>query len=169
MGRAQRQVYHLEIHVSGPPPPPPLDRGPLPAPSFPPPTGALARSLLGSLPLPSGRTTFRSSLSSAPSASPPPEPLGEDAPFRAVRAARGGPGSRVKELADYKRMRTSVPASFLSESSRSSEASEILKSVPVNHGCFPWEEEDATGQKGARGRLVSSLSQDPQADRVGCR
>ena len=159
MGRAQRQVYHLEIRLSGPPP----------RPTPPPPTGALARSLLGSRPLPSGRTTFRSSLSSAPRSSPPAEPLGEDAPFRAVRAAHGGPGSRGKGLADYKRMRTSVPASFPSESSASSGASEILKSVPVNHGCFPWEEEDATGQRGARGRRVCSLSQDPQADRVGGR
>ena len=157
MGRAQRQVYHLEIHVSGPPPRPLLSSPHRRS-------GALAPRFS-----PATKWAHNFSLSSAPSASPPPEPLGEDAPFRAVRAARGGPGSRVKELADYKRMRTSVPASFLSESSRSSGASEVLKSVPVNHGCFPWEEEDATGQRGARGRLVSSLSQDPQADRVGCR
>lgn len=33
----------------------------------------------------------------------------------------------------------------------------ILKSVPVIHGRFPWEEEAATGEKGARGQLTSSL------------
>ncbi|KAM7233761.1 hypothetical protein CapIbe_015897 [Capra ibex] len=55
-------------------------------------------------------------------------------------------------------MRTNVPASFLSESSRSSGASGILKSVPVNHGCFPWEEEDATGQRDLSGtRLLAPL------------
>lgn len=139
MGRAQRQVYHLEIRVSSPPP--------RPLPAFPLRSRVPAPWLF---PLPSGRTTFRSSRGSTPRSSPPPEEAaGGDAPFRAVRAARGGPSSRIRGLADSKRMQGRSPRAFSLEAHLSSGAGVILKSVSVTHRGFTWEEEGARG-KGVR-------------------
>lgn len=87
-------------------------QSPLPAPS-PPSPFALARWLDRSLsPYPSGRTTFLSSLPSTPRASLPPEPRGEDAPFRAVRAVCRGPSSWIRGLADDNSMRRRYPRAF---------------------------------------------------------
>lgn len=125
----------MEIRVSSPPP--------RPLSAFPLRWRALAPWLS---PLPSGHTTFSSSPPSTPHAPPPPEEAaGGEAPFRAVRAARGGPGSQRRGLADAERMRRRCPRAFSLRAHRSSGAGGSLASVSVAHSCFPCEQEGARG------------------------
>lgn len=138
MGRAQRQVYHLEIHVSSSPP--------LPAPSLPSPP-RLPRAC-SRFPAPSGRPTFRSWLPSTPRASPPPEPRLKMRP--SVRCAQPAEG-RARGEESWQRIRGARrrnPPAASPESHLSPGASVAWKSVSVTHNRFSV---GGRGRGGAKG------------------
>lgn len=89
--------------------------------------------------LPRVRTTFRWSLTSTPSAPPPPESPGEDEPFQALRAARRAAKLLDKDCWQIRKGCAGGTLQLsLSRSHLSPKANIILKSISDAQSWFLW-------------------------------